>query len=309
MWSHYLALPASVPCAAATLETLRRAKQRVLPFLCAFSDLLPSSTVILLKVSTKTHCHSPEPSLPCLSSPSSLHPPSLPPPSILLSFIVVFVQESRKSAYPTHGDVCQSHTKFKLLGKAQHYLHHQQQTCVCVCTVNNTCSYFGEVVSLPLVNRDRFFFLEGTHLQMGTRWCSISTFYWRANLLIDSLVRFISFGNPAQSSVLHKVLLSHLTCFFIFYKVETRNKLNRLWEPAWNTESVQSVFYEAILMWRKKESNFQNSLGCIFVYYTFCSTYQQWKGQEGWKVEESGTLKRKATIGEQQQNLTPSFLK
>lgn len=159
------------------------------------------------------------------------------------------------------------------------------------------------------VNRDRFFFLEGTHLQMGTRWCSISTFYWRANLLIDSLVRFISFGNPAQSSVLHKVLLSHLTCFFIFYKVETRNKLNRLWEPAWNTESVQSVFYEAILMWRKKESNFQNSLGCIFVYYTFCSTYQQWKGQEGWKVEESGTLKRKATIGEQQQNLTPSFLK
>lgn len=180
---------------------------------------------------------------------------------------------------------------------------------VCVCTVNNTCSYFGEVVSLPLVNRDRFFFLEGTHLQMGTRWCSISTFYWRANLLIDSLVRFISFGNPAQSSVLHKVLLSHLTCFFIFYKVETRNKLSRLWEPAWNTESVQSVFYEAILMWRKKESNFQNSLGCIFVYYTFCSTYQQWKGQEGWKVEESGTLKRKATIGEQQQNLTPSFLK
>lgn len=145
MRSHYLALPASVPCAAATLETLRRAKQRVLPFLCAFSDLLPSSTVILLKVSTKTHCHSPEPSL---SSPSSFHPPSLPPPSILLSFIVVFVQESRKSAYPTHRDVCQSHTKFKLLGKAQHYLHHQQQTCVC--TVNNTCSYFGEVVSLPL---------------------------------------------------------------------------------------------------------------------------------------------------------------
>lgn len=125
MRSHDLALPASVLCAAATLETLRRAKQRVLPFLCAFSDLLPSSTVILLKVSTKTHCHSPEPSLPCLSSP-------LFPPSILLSFIVVFAQKSRKSAYPTHRDVCQSHTKFKLLGKAQHYLHHQQQKCVCV---------------------------------------------------------------------------------------------------------------------------------------------------------------------------------
>lgn len=140
------------------------------------------------------------------------------------------------------------------------------------CTINSksVCVYSKQYLFVfwrgclcLCVNRDRFFFLEGTHLQMGTRWCSISTFYWRADLLIDSLVRFVSFGNPAQSSVLHKVLLSHLTCFFIFYKVETRNKLNRLWEPAWNTVCTECILWGNIDV-KEKRIKLSKLLGVYF---------------------------------------------
>lgn len=133
-------------CHARDTET---GKAKNPPFFCEFSDLLPSSTVILLKVSTKTHCHSPEPSLPCLSSP--LFPPSSLPPSSLHPTILYCSFCARKQK------ICLPHTRGCLP------VSHKVQTAwestalpapstanVCVCTVNNTRSYFGEVVSLPL---------------------------------------------------------------------------------------------------------------------------------------------------------------
>lgn len=66
---------------------------------------------------------------------------SNPAPSIPLSLIVVFAQEGRKCAYPTHGDVCQSHTKFKLLVKAA-ALPASSTACVCVCaSLNYMCEH------------------------------------------------------------------------------------------------------------------------------------------------------------------------
>lgn len=146
--SHDFAPPASALrcCHSSRQKDRLREEISPSPYILWPSFLL---TITLLKVSTKAHCHSPYPSLSPHAIPS--HPPSLSP--FPLSLIVVFAQEGRKSAYPTHRDVCQSHTKFKLLGKAQLYLCHQQQTCVCVYSVR-ACIFSPVAVCVCTVNKN-----------------------------------------------------------------------------------------------------------------------------------------------------------
>lgn len=157
--------------------------KRALIFLTAF-DLLPSSTTILLEVHAKNiflfAC-----SLALLFSAPTLLPSSSIPLSFPLSLIVVFAQGGKKSAYPTRMDVCQSRTKFKLLGKAQLYLYHQQQTWVSACALS--VQYVRAYSLTHVCARHMYgvctclwFCLEGKHLDVGTRWWTINTLYWRS---------------------------------------------------------------------------------------------------------------------------------